>query len=245
MGIDAEMFVIVPRRLHPSEVRRESVRIAKAFPGKFFIQRPEEWKNDKGEVAKRAGQHALTLTREYRQDGPTIKALENESFVGVLAEELTPELEQRLWDHFCSDRGRAYYEDHPSPALKCDFCKIPMNNNMWGGGKTGLYCPSCGAHAIIQNGATTWLGDTYNSHGVTDPEAQLDVLQTMLALVCAKQAKVDGIQATPNDLKIDRVEIKSNAEVTWDVRVTGRLESAYEAYENAAQSLMERAKRSR
>lgn len=45
MGVDAEMFVRVPRKLQPEFVRQEAIRIQTAFgPGTFYIERPETTK---------------------------------------------------------------------------------------------------------------------------------------------------------------------------------------------------------
>jgi hypothetical protein len=69
---------------------------------------------------------------------------------GICAEHLNDELESSLWEHFCSQASREYFSSgSKTSAVRCDFCDIPANNNMWGGGKTGHYCPSCGAHWLL------------------------------------------------------------------------------------------------
>lgn len=71
---------------------------------------------------------------------------------GVLARHLDDKYEAELWAHFMSTEARRYFASfgglgkRDAHSVHCDFCGINANENMWSGGDTGHYCPSCGQH---------------------------------------------------------------------------------------------------
>ncbi len=80
MGVDARMFVRVPRKLTKKEVFAEAVRIASAFASDtFFVRRPEKDKSGRN----RGGRHALEIVETYQQDGPDIVPEAGETLVEV------------------------------------------------------------------------------------------------------------------------------------------------------------------
>lgn len=84
MGVDAEMFVRVPRALTAADVWAESIRIAKAFGAhSFFVRRPSTWTDSQGIKHVVAGHHAMSIVGSFEQDGPTIFPDAGETFVRV------------------------------------------------------------------------------------------------------------------------------------------------------------------
>lgn len=83
MGVDAEMFVRVQRKLQPELVRQEAIRIQTAFgPGTFYIERPETTKEG-GKKKGSAGHQSLQIVKRWDQDGPSIRPEDGETFVKV------------------------------------------------------------------------------------------------------------------------------------------------------------------
>jgi hypothetical protein len=81
---------------------------------------------------------------------------------GVVAEPID---EKSLWEHFMSDKGRAYFGDQWIEAggtVHCDFCDLPATENMSGRDKTGYFCNSCGRHWLwYEDGRLVECGKDY------------------------------------------------------------------------------------
>lgn len=86
---------------------------------------------------------------------------------GVCAEPFGPEQREALWDHFASDKGRAYFT-HTNPFMQglpplpaCDLCKVPMPQFGYGPGKLcgSFYCGGCDTRKRTADGGKTY--ETY------------------------------------------------------------------------------------
>lgn len=69
--------------------------------------------------------------------------------------------ESRMWQHWATVQGRPYRDGFSSlnddgiETPSCEFCRVPMVRNGWGGGFASFYC-YCGLALTTRDGGFTW-----------------------------------------------------------------------------------------
>jgi hypothetical protein len=108
----------------------------------------------------------LSIARWIRTRLPEARIFYGGDSSGVLADELTEEYEQELWEHFCKHGGKPYHRDRVFGRLygedetKNPFCKLCQQHYTQKGGRGGdfaaYHCDGCNHYLVTHDGGKTW-----------------------------------------------------------------------------------------